>query len=642
MRRLLFGAAICAVATLARRSSPTEGFIARGSLGLDGHVGAWMYFNDDRYVDAVVISPDKKTASVHLWDHVAYAFEREPVAVAHVDAEIQNIVAGDFSYDGHADLLLMTGSGSGALDLVLFFGANGTLGAPTHLPASAAPHPLALDASGDLHIDLLGHPKDSRELRVWRNLYGAPADRTIDLEELILVGDNAPPACRLAHPHSSAFVDLNGDCLADLFLECEASGGQRAYQIWTAERDEPLKYRYARSGLLPRGAGALAFADMNRDGTIDVVFATCDGQCHINIAYNHQVPLCAPEKEGILGAWDAKPPARCRDAYNLCSADDEFTLSFELQDLARISAIEATGDLHLKTTNGRPDPLRVGDLNSDGYPEVLVLSTDGRTRVHALANTACVRTECAVPGGRILRRVRHQVFDGIPDIESVALVDLDSDGSLDVLVQSKVAPTFVINNNFHDSFFLKALTLNAACPGRCDSEITGDGRNATAAGTFKPWGASLGGATYKFTVLDPNGVRRAHQVAQQAQNAYGALLPPGATFGLGRTNNYVEVLFVGSTRRQRDSALAIEGVVPNSEVIIVPWQGRPEPPGAGPAMWRRELYLHPAEWIHLVVIVLGVVILLLLGVVGVLDLAEKREDERERRRAVHAINFDAL
>ena len=202
-----------------------------------------------------------------------------------------------------------------------------------------------------------------------------------------------------------------------------------------------------------------------------------------------------------------------------------------------------------------------------------------------------------------------------------------------MLVQSRVAPTFVINNNFHDSFFLKALTLNAACAGRCEPP------NAP---PFKPWGAALGGATYKFTVLDPNGVRRAHQVAQQAQNAYGALLPPGATFGLGRTNNYVEVLFVGSTRRQRDPALGIEGVIPNSEVLIAPWQGRPEPPGAGPDMWRRELFLRPAEWIHLVVIVLGILIFLLLGVVGALDLAEKREDELERRRAVHAINFDAL
>lgn len=364
---------------------------------------------------------------MHVWDHgaslltVAYAFERKPVAVAQVDREIQNVVPGDFTYDGRADLLVMTGGGA-ELDMLLFPAANGSLGAPVRLPPAAGAQPLALDASGDLHVDLLGHPQGARELHVWRNLYGAASDGSFDLEKPILVGD-APP-CQLAHPHSSAFVDLNGDCLADLFLECEAPGGRRAFQIWTAEHDAPLKFRFARSGLLPRGAGALSFADMNRDGTIDVVYATCDGECRINVAYNRQIPLCVPAKEGIIGTWDARPQ-RCRDALELCTADDDFSLTFD--DVASVSAIEATGDLRLQMIDGRPAPLRVGDLNSDGYPEVLVISADRRTRVHVLENTHCERSECAIPGGRVLRRVRESVFDTIADIESVALVDLDSD-----------------------------------------------------------------------------------------------------------------------------------------------------------------------------------------------------------------------
>lgn len=49
--RLHIGA-LCAMAAaaaaLARRPPPSEGFLARGALGLDGHVGAWVHFNDDR------------------------------------------------------------------------------------------------------------------------------------------------------------------------------------------------------------------------------------------------------------------------------------------------------------------------------------------------------------------------------------------------------------------------------------------------------------------------------------------------------------------------------------------------------------------------------------------------------------------
>ena len=64
---------------------------------------------------------------------------------------------------------------------------------------------------------------------------------------------NGGEPCRLAAPHSSAHIDLNGDCVADLFLVCERG----AYQIWTARRDVPLTYDLAQSGTLPPGAAAV-------------------------------------------------------------------------------------------------------------------------------------------------------------------------------------------------------------------------------------------------------------------------------------------------------------------------------------------------------------------------------------------------
>ena len=123
------------------------------------------------------------------------------------------------------------------------------------------------------------------------------------------------------------------------------------------------------------------------------------------------------------------------------------------------------------------------------------------------------------------------------------------------------------------------------------------------------------------------------------QTAYGALQPPSTYFGLGRTNNYVESLFVGSTRRQPEPVLVLEGVIPNSEVVVIPTQ--PDA-GGSPEHWRRELFLHPADWVPAVTLALGALIAVLGLIVFGLDLREKREDERERQRAVHAINFDAL
>jgi len=52
--------------------------------------------------------------------------------------------------------------------------------------------------------------------------------------------------------------------------------------------------------------------------------------------------------------------------------------------------------------------------------------------------------------------------------------------------------------------------------------------------------------------------------------------------------------------------------------------------------------LRPGEWIPWVTVTLVVATTILAGIVGVLKWNEKREDEMERRRALHHINFDAL
>ena len=304
-------------------------------------------------------------------------------------------------------------------------------------------------------------------------------------------------------------------------------------------------------------------------------------------------------------------------------------------DLVRIPIDALTSDRRLLLVDdigaSQPVPVRVGDYNLDGYPDLAVLTVPrgaapGETRLHLLESRPCGGASGAAPGcapsgpeHRTFARVRRSVLDREAYVRSVAFIDLDEDGTLDLMLQSLPPATtrasaarvvsFVRNNDFHDAFFLKALSQR-----RAD-------------------GSALLGASYKFAVLDPNGVRRAQQVAQQAQTVYGALPTPYAFFGLGRTNNYVESLFVGSTLRRAPAPLVLEGVVPNSEVRVYP---------NGADTWRRELFLHPADWIPYVTLALGTLLALLAAIIYMLDRHEKHEDERERRRAVHAINFDAL
>ncbi|KAG9053586.1 hypothetical protein FS842_007758 [Serendipita sp. 407] len=80
----------------------------------------------------------------------------------------------------------------------------------------------------------------------------------------------------------------------------------------------------------------------------------------------------------------------------------------------------------------------------------------------------------------------------------------------------------------------------------------------------------------------------------------------------------------------------MEGVIPNSRVVIIP------PDTLGVGEWKRELYLRPGEWIPWVTVTLVVATIILGIIVYAFHWNERREDELERRRALHIINFDAL
>jgi integrin alpha FG-GAP repeat containing protein 1 len=104
-------------------------------------------------------------------------------------------------------------------------------------------------------------------------------------------------------------------------------------------------------------------------------------------------------------------------------------------------------------------------------------------------------------------------------------------------------------------------------------------------------------------------------VGQLPQSAYHSLLTPYTFFGLGRTNNYIESLFVGSTKHIAEHFINMEGVIPNSKVVIVP----PAQEGA----WKKELFLRPGEWIPWVTVTAVVATAILAAIVGVLHLSEK-------------------
>ncbi|KAG8892085.1 hypothetical protein FRB99_002968 [Tulasnella sp. 403] len=296
-----------------------------------------------------------------------------------------------------------------------------------------------------------------------------------------------------------------------------------------------------------------------------------------------------------------------------------------------------------------PLPLKIGDADLDGFPDLLLLVAHNgglfgiATTPWLLQSVPCTGRIRKASGSNCPQNrrfyepvTRHvEPLQEITDARGAAWLDIDEDGTLDILVQrtgSQVNQkvTFIQNNFFHDAFFLKAIVLNGACSNGICTPVN---RNEP---KYHPFGVSYSGATYKYTVLDTSGRRSAAQVPQLPQTGYHSLQTPYSFFGLGRTNNYIENLFVGSTKHSPKHFINMEGVIPNSKVVIIP------SPNNEDGSWKRELYLRPGDWIPWVMLTTAIATVILGIIVFVLHLNEKREDEMERRRALHHINFDAL
>ncbi|KAL7752601.1 hypothetical protein RI367_002135 [Sorochytrium milnesiophthora] len=644
------------------------------SQSLQARVAAVADWNADKFADLFTLSQDATVLSLYLWDNASKSFASNAITVydaASADASvlhkrpIANVMVADIDYDGHLDVLLSaqedkpaSGSKQPVFVHALIRGnPDSSFAAPTPLFSTVGPQPLLLDYQGRMSLDLLGYQLSDTSLAtlsLWQNAAGDASSQAAFLPPTSVNTSGADTLCTLDHPHSSAFVDLNGDCQPDIFLTCRdpKDASARSYQIW-ARSATTGQFGLSRHGSLPSGSGAISFADMNADGTLDAVFPVCDTKsCAIHVVHNFQIPLCARHSafSQISQQQSALDASACRELENLCLPDNNFTLNFDvgqpghlafpLKDLSPNNpffVLSRSADTAFHTDH--PVPLRIGDYNLDGFPDVMAIVSPSSDNAAAsspasvllLQSVLCTLSDCT-PGLNMRSfAVAAQSVSQLTSLSSVldaAWIDVGDDGTLDVLAivqdpkTQAVTTQVVLNQLVNDAFFMKTLTLNGAK-------------------TSPPslaYGAASVGATFKYTVIDTSGRKKAVQVTQLSQTSYASLQTPYALVGLGRTNNYIEEMFVGVSANRTNYFYAFNGVVPNSQLVAIP---DVDATGAISG-WKLELYINPGSYALLVLATLLVTMFLLSLVVGVLHVVERREDERERRKALHVINYDAL
>ncbi|KAJ2082003.1 hypothetical protein H4R24_001919 [Coemansia sp. RSA 988] len=618
-----------------------------GLENLRGTPAAFGDFNGDHQTDLFVISPDQKSIELWQWQKREKSFVHAQSADIHMGSDIlvSNVIPGDFDMDGNLDLLVQGSKKSSSEVAMILYLGDGVSGFQTagELPSAANALPFAFDYDGTGRIDLLGLSWEQRDNAtapptwVWSNTPVIPdtnnednkkqstiQERRLNASDLFSLRafdspsyENGTKMCRPASPHSSAFVDLNGDCLADLFIVCD---GNEEYQIWT---NSDKGFVYSQTGKLPSDAGPVSFADMNADGSMDLVIPILD-KPQIYVIYNQQRPLCV----GL------RKHENCRKYKRICEGDPEFGFSLADAHIIDISSMWHSEVLldTLSDFQGHvaPPAVRVADFNLDGYPDMAIVTkkSNSESRVRLLQSVACDGCK-AGKDGQLDRRDYKAVTDGVAALEQLkrvqelAFFDIDGTGTLDLLVYyldsaGKKRAGAVYNNFFTDAFFIKAI----ACPTNEENK------------RVRLYTGYMSGPSFKYLLVSDSGQKHVAQSAQAPQTAYRALFTPYTVIGIGRTNNYIEDFSVGSTSALGEHERSFEGLIPNSNVVIFPENNTKD--------WRLELYMNRSESTPYILATLLSSMIVLAITVVTLNALERKADKKEKQRALHAINFDAL
>ncbi|XP_070985307.1 T-cell immunomodulatory protein-like [Oncorhynchus clarkii lewisi] len=564
-----------------------------------GTVAAFGDFNSDKQTDIFIIREQSELV-IFLADLKAPYFKPKVHITKKdlpVNCIITSVVPGDYDGDSQMDVLLTVQLKTKATSdtmVVVFWGNNQTLDEQVDLNKTFVDQPLIMDFNGDMIPDI----------------FGVSAD--FSTEVCYLTGRNAvwQPALsspvKIRIPHSNAFIDLNKDFTADLFLTTQIGNGL-GFETWI---NKDGNFTKTQPGSIPENVkkvGQSSFVDFNGDGFQDHLLPVClDDACHRSAIYLSKpgepewVPVLTDfQRRETL--WGFVPPQTTPPA----------------------------GELH------NPITLHLGDYNMDGFPDALVIlrNTSGSgQQAFLLENVPCDNASCKDVGRMFRVHWDQSDLGAIPGAAVATFFDIYEDGILDMIVLSKEEGKegFVIHalkNNFEaDAYFVKVIVLSGLCSNDCP-------------GNVKPFGVNQPGPYVSYTTVDSNGYLKNASAGQLSQSAHLSLQLPYTVLGLGRSANFLDHLYVGIPRPLGDKDVRKQewtAIIPNSQLIVIPY------PHNEPRSWSAKLYLTPSNIVLLTAIALSGVCVFILVIIGILHWQEKKADDREKRQEAHRFHFDAM
>ncbi|XP_014894065.1 T-cell immunomodulatory protein [Poecilia latipinna] len=550
-----------------------------------GTVAAFGDFNSDKQTDIFVIREQSELV-IFLADSKSPYFKPKVNITKDMlkREKITSVVPGDYDGDSQMDVLLTTQNISLKTSVFIFWGNNHTIETSKRhtMNLTLTDQPLVMDFNGDMIPDVFGAITPPQTVVCYL---------TKRIQEC---RDDFNKSIIMRTPHSNAFIDLNKDFTADLFLTTE--GGN--FETWLNKDGAFTKGEVVSSPT--ETIGQSSFVDFDGDGYQDHLLPAClDVACQQSIIYIAK----RSSKEWVPVLSDFKH----RDTvWGFVSGDPT-----------------------------HPVVLHLGDYNLDGFPDALVIlrNTSGSDqRAFLLENIPCNVPNCSSVGRMFHIRWDQTDLGAIQKAVMATFFDIYEDGILDMLILSKAEDKddlmiHALKNNFEaDAYFVKVMVLSGLCSNACPEDV-------------KPFGVNQPGPYVMYTTVDSNGYLKNASAGQLSQSAHFSLQLPYTVLGLGRSANFLDHLFVGIPRKPGETETRKHewtAIIPNSQLIVIPF------PHNTPRRWSAKLYLTPSNSVLLTAIALIGVCVFILVIIGILHWKEKKADDREKRQEAHRFHFDAM
>lgn len=410
-------------------------------------------------------------------------------------------------------------------------------------------------------------------------------------------------------PASNAFLDLDGDCMPDIFLQKTRRVSDTQFQSYFEVYTQKL-YKGKQKWCLIQtnsflndqtGEGAHSvplaeFTDLDRNGMVDIVFFD---RGNINVFYNmHQPPefVNAFETQILCRDWQTTSYTDVFQDYYTYNkkTGSPFVTIQSLQEQFSDKIVGLASPLEKYSLYPFFGRLRASDVNIDGFPDLVLTLTfqgsqGGYRNSFVLYNRPCVVSKQNLCKNDLHQQRRYfnaeQKYDAgqgfsmiskITGSDATMLIplDIDEDGKMDLLVQTGVNSygiRFIYNNMNYDSFFIKAQMMSP----NSDKD--------------PKFGVIPPGATFRYVMTsledDNQYVRVASQIPQES---WDSLELPYVYQGVGRSNNYLEQFNAAySIHNRLDQVKVFTPIIPNSQLrILADAESKQD--------WEIELFINPA------------------------------------------------